>query len=160
TWWIGAIANQWSGYPELFTDNDVTTGNRFAVGSGPDFVVTQVSTAPSSIPGGPVAVSATLCNQGTLGASAPMVEAFFSSDPVITGSDQLAGPLVPVPGWLEAGACATLTSTLPAPGMPGTYWVGAIADRTNSVVELLEDNNATAGNRIGVGSLPDFVVTA
>jgi subtilase family serine protease len=64
-------------------------------------------------------------------------------------------------GWLEAGQCATQQVPVNA-NVPteGAWYLGAIADPRNFTVELLEDNNAKAGTRMGVGYKPDFVVTA
>ena len=83
----GPMADRFNSMAELREDNNATAGNRLVVGSGPDFVITAVSTAPGAMPGSMVTVSATVCNQGTSGAGAPPVEAFFSKDTTITGSD-------------------------------------------------------------------------
>ena len=40
----------------------------------------------------------------------------------------------------------------------GVYYAGAVADFSSSVAELFEDNNAKVGNRVGVGTAPDFYV--
>jgi hypothetical protein len=47
-----------------------------------------------------------------------------------------------------------------APPNARTFTVGAIADRFGFVPELREDDNATAGGRIGVGWGADFTLTA
>ncbi|HEY8210992.1 MAG TPA: CARDB domain-containing protein, partial [Myxococcaceae bacterium] len=161
TWWVGAIADAWNSNPELFDDNNAKAGNRLVVGNGPDFVVASMHATPSAIPGGMTSVTATVCNQGTQGASVPMVEVFFSTDTAITDKDFLGGPLPPGPApYLEAGACAELTGSAMVPYTPGAYFAGAIIDRFQWVSELLEDNNTTAGGRIGVGNLPDYIISS
>jgi subtilase family serine protease len=159
TYWVGAIADSFNSVTELLDDNNATAGNEVVIGNGPDFTVTAITTAASATPGGSDAVTATLCNQGTQGAGAPMVEIYFSTDTTITAGDFRGGPLAPGP-WLDPGACTTLSGNFPAPPNAGTYFVGAITDGTQTVTELREDNNATAGGRIGVGFAPDFIVTA
>jgi hypothetical protein len=62
--------------------------------------------------------------------------------------------------FLDAGACATMTGSTFAPWQSGAYSVGAIVDQFGSMPELFKDNNAKAGNRIGVGYEADLVVTS
>ncbi|HVE82740.1 MAG TPA: CARDB domain-containing protein, partial [Myxococcales bacterium] len=159
TYYLGAIVDRANSNIELQEDNNWTAGTRVAVGAGPNFVVSSVSAAPSALPGAAVSVTATVCNQGTSGANGPTVEAFFSTDSTITGADFLGGPLPPAP-YLAPGACATLTGNATAPSTAGSYSAGIIVDRSGAIPELLEDDNARAGNRVGVGNAPDFVVTA
>jgi hypothetical protein len=161
TYWAGAIADTFGGINELIEDNNAKAGNELVVGSGPDFVVTSVTSAPSATPGSAAQVTATLCNQGTQGAYPPVVEAFFSRDATITADDFLGGPMYPPPPYLDPGQCTTLTSTETVPPQPGIYYAGAMVDRFGAVPELREDNNATAaGNRIGVEYMPDFYVAS
>src|SRR5439155_23333032 len=89
SYWVGAIADQHGWVAETLEDNNAATGTRLAVGYAPDFAVTSVTAPPSALPGSSVQVTATLCNQGTLGAGAPAVEVFFSTDTTITGNDFL-----------------------------------------------------------------------
>src|SRR5205814_1814560 len=87
------------------------------------------------------------------------VDLFLSSDATITAADSLLGGLAPPPGPLNPGTCATLTGTVNASVPNGVYYIGAIADRSNLLVELIEDNNTATGNRVGVGNKPDLIVT-
>jgi len=160
TYWVGAIADPSGWTNELLENNNAKTGNVLAVGFGPDFVVTSVTSAPSATPNGQAQVTATLCNQGTQGAGAPVVELFFSTDTTITAEDFFAGSMGPPPPWLDPGACATLTSNAQVPPVPGTYYAGVIVDRFGYTPELREDDNVTAGSRIGVGYAPDFTVSS
>ena len=160
TYWVGAIADTFGSMYELLEDNNWKAGNQLAVGNGPDFVVTSVTSAPSATPGSAAQMTATLCNRGTQGAYPPVVEGFFSRDATITGDDFFAGPLYPPPPYLNPGECATLTSTESAPPTPGIYYAGAIVDHYGAVPELREDNNAVAGNRIGVEYMPDFYIAS
>jgi subtilase family serine protease len=106
-------------------------------------VVTQVS-GPSTAPAySLILVTATVCNQGTSTSYGGALDAYVSTDATITQTDELAGSL-PSPYWLESGACATVSATVVAAGVPGTYRLGAFADSQGSVAELLEDNNGAA----------------
>src|SRR5262249_42801582 len=139
-------------------DNNATAGNRIGVGNKPDFIVTQVSTVPSAISGSQVQVTVTYCKQGTTSGSVP-VDLYFSADAAITSADTWAGSLPPGP-TLQPGGCSTQSTSAWVPSGPdNVYYAGAIADSYGSIPELIEDNNALAGTRIGVGYAPDLIVT-
>jgi subtilase family serine protease len=163
-WYLGAVVDPYSSRPELIEDNNTSTGYLLGVGNKADFVVTSV-TGPTSIKQGVAfTTNVTLCNRGQLTDSAA-VEVYLSADNVIRGN----GPSLPPEdfllgslniGPLGVGLCATKALSVTAPSVPeGAYFLGAIADPYNSRPELIESNNAAAGNRIGVGNRADFVVT-
>ena len=158
-YYAGAIADRTNAVSELIETNNWKAGNRVGVGNKPDLVVTQVTASPSTTPGGSVQVTAKLCNQGTASGSAP-VQVYFSLDATVTTADLPGGPLPPSAPPLSPGACATLSGLAWVPGGPdAVYHVGVIADAANALSELIEDNNTTVGNRVGVGNKPDLVVT-
>ncbi|RKH12468.1 hypothetical protein D7V97_08315 [Corallococcus sp. CA053C] len=123
-------------------------------------------TGPASATSGQqISVSVTVCNQGTVGGSAP-VEVYLSADATITPN----GPTGPSPDffvgyagspYLNAGQCQVLTVSGPAyASTEGAYYLGAVVDPQNSLSELIENNNTLTGSRIGVGNRPDFIVSA
>jgi subtilase family serine protease len=161
---VGAVVDPFNSRYELIEDNNTNSGYRVGIGSRADFVVTSV-TGPNSVkPGVSFTASATVCNRGRL-ADTTDVDLYLSADNTI----RLPSPPLPPEDFylgrvslsLGIGACATRQLTVTAPSVPdGAYYLGAVADPTNARIELIEDNNAYAVNRIGVGSLADFVVTA
>ncbi|MDY7227028.1 CARDB domain-containing protein [Hyalangium rubrum] len=164
-YYLGAVADPQGFTAELLEDNNIKLGGRIGIGNKPDFVVSTVTGPASALPGQQLSASVTVCNQGTVGGSAP-VEVYLSTDTTITPN----GPTAPSPDsyvgsastqYLNAGQCQTLTvqgsAYVPA---EGPYYLGAVADPQRSVVELIEDNNAKAGTRLGIGNKPDFVVSA
>jgi hypothetical protein len=163
-WYLGAIADPYNSRSELLEDNNAHSGYRIGIGNKADFVVTAV-TGPTSVkPGVAFTTNTTLCNRGQVTDSAS-VEVYLSADATIRASlpsqppeDFLLGTVTIGP--LAAGQCLTKALSVTAPSVPeGAYSLGAIADPLNSRPELIEDNNASAGNRIGVGNKADFVVT-
>ena len=154
--WVIAVTDSLSTVQELREDNNTLLGNRIGVGFGPDFIVTQVSTVPSALPGSQVPVTVTYCNQGTQPGNAP-VDLFFSSDQAITQADSWAAS-APTGPTLSPGGCYTQTVNAWLPP-DGVYYAGAIVDLSNYSFELIEDNNGAAGTRIGVGYGPDLVIT-
>src|SRR6185295_16802496 len=84
------------------------------------------------------------------------LEIYFSTDAFISINDWYSAN-VPAP-FLEPGACGTVEQYVPAPWQSGTYYIGGIIDSWGGIPELFKDNNAKAGNRVGVGDRPDYYV--
>ncbi|WP_163997774.1 CARDB domain-containing protein [Pyxidicoccus caerfyrddinensis] len=163
TYYVGAVVDPANGLQEFIEDNNTRVSSRIGFGEKPDFVVSSVSGTATVQPGGGISATVRVCNQGTVRDSAD-VELYLSQDSVITptttpgpGTDQPVGV-----GHvnLAAGECGTVTVTGGAPGTEGTFYLGAVVDPRGWTTELFEDNNIRAGNRIGVGYRPDFVVTS
>lgn len=156
TYVLGAIADSQGYMSELIKTNNALAGTPLSIGNGPDFVVSSV-VGPPTAGSGPFSVTVTACNQGVNGGSTN-VDLFLSGDTYITTTDYWIGS-APV-GWLNPGQCATRTVSMTGAPPPGVYYVGGIADASNQVLELIETNNALAGNIVGVGSQPDLIVSA
>lgn len=170
-YFIAGIVDEYDAVYETNNANNTYFGTRIAIGSGPDLVVTALNAPDSAAPGTSVAIDATVCNRGTSAAAQASVSLYFSADSQIEGSllaawpsqDALLGQLNSV-GSVAAGTCAVLSGSfevvLPQFGSDGTYYLGAIADEANNLLETVEDNNIFVGEQLGVGAGPDLVVTA
>jgi subtilase family serine protease len=164
-YYLGAVADPYNSRVELLEDNNALAANVIGVGNRADFVITAVTGPYSVKPGNPFTVSATVCNRGQLG-DITDVELYLSADTLVRAptppqppEDLYLGVLTGIS--LAPGACLTRSMPVTAPSVPdGAYYLGAVADPYNSRVELREDNNAKAGNVIGVGNRSDFVITA
>ncbi len=161
----GAIVDPQGSITETVETNNAKAGARMGVGYRPDFTISSVTGPASATPGQPITATLSVCNQGTQGGSAPL-EVYLSADTTITPH----GPSGPSPDsfvgytsspFLNPGQCQSLTVQGPA-SVPseGPYYLGAIVDPQNSQPELIEDNNTRAGNRMGVGYKPDFIVSS
>ncbi|SEU35811.1 CARDB domain-containing protein [Stigmatella erecta] len=162
-YYLGAAVNGHHGSPELIADNNTKVGGRFGVGAGADFVVTQVSGPTSADQFTEFNASVTVCNQGTREGST-QVEVYLSTDTTLT----VAHPQGPMSdflvGWgyvpsMAPGQCQTVAVTQGQVPGDGAYYLGAVVDPGNTYIELVEDNNAKTGGRLGVGDAPDFIVT-
>jgi subtilase family serine protease len=167
-YYLGAAVDPFNSRPELIEDNNTKAGDRMGVGNRSDMVVASVTGPASAMPGQSITVQATVCNQGTQGDSTNL-EAYLSADanirpPTPPGppEDSYVG-MVPVP-YLNPGQCTTVSlsgyANVPYPGSDGAYYLGVVVDPFNSRPELIEDNNAKAGDRMGVGNRSDMVVTS
>ncbi|WP_437323392.1 CARDB domain-containing protein [Sorangium sp. So ce381] len=155
---LGAIVDPNGVIAELIETNNAAAGSVIGVGYAPDLVVSAVSGPPSMIPGGSFDASVTVCNQGTQTSYGAQVELLLSADATLTSADSPAGS-GPVP-YLDPGQCATVTFPASAYVSDGAYHLGAIVDRNNWIPELIETNNAAVSAVIGVGYLPDLIVSA
>jgi subtilase family serine protease len=159
TYHVGAVADPSNTVIELSETNNTLAGNLVGIGSKPDLVISAVSGPAFALPGAPITASLTICNQGTLPSIVVLADVRLSTDTVIDISDYLVGGTGS--GTLNPGQCAPLSVSGNAPTATGTYSLGAIADPTNRVAELIETNNtAVAGGAFVVDNRPDLVVSA
>jgi subtilase family serine protease len=94
-------------------------------------------------------VAAAVKNQGAGNAGVFYISLYLSTDAVITTSDKYIGRVY-MSGGLAAGTQQTvnITGTISFTQAPGSYFLGGIADYTNTVKESNEANNSLAGNKL------------
>ncbi len=107
----------------------------------PDLIVSQVDGPSSGARGGRISITYTVKNQGNVTARRTEIAFYLSTDTNITTKDiPLGKGQVPV---LAPGASFTGTSweyirkDIP----PGNYYIGAIVDPQNRIIESNEGNN-------------------
>lgn len=110
--------------------------------TGPDMVIT--SFVPTVREGNPqLEVKATVVNQGYRPSTDFFITFYASDDATITRDDTPIGYYL-IPN-LKQGAEKKLTGYFPMDRMqPGTFYLGAIADPANEIMEVSEDNNMKA----------------
>lgn len=115
--------------------------------TGPDLIVTAVTSPIGAKIGGAINVSVTVKNQGVTSASSSIVAFLFSRDTTVTTSDTSANASCTI-STLAAGASMTCTGTISVPtSLPaGTYYLGGYADRNAQVAESSEINNGRAAS--------------
>ncbi|WP_437756342.1 CARDB domain-containing protein [Sorangium sp. So ce1389] len=154
---LGAIVDPFGWVPELIETNNAGSASPIGIGYRPDLIVSTASGPPSVLPGSSFDASVTVCNQGTIPGYS-MVELRLSADAMITETDAHAGS-APTP-YLDPGHCAAVTIHTTAYVPNGAYHLGAIVDPYGWQPELIETNNATAGDLIGVGHGSDLIASA
>jgi subtilase family serine protease len=156
---LAAVVDRWDSVSEIIDDNNAFQGGVMGVGYDADLVVTAVSGPPSALPGAALDLTVRVCNQGQAPSFSTPIEVYFSADSEI-------GPPADMPvggaqvDHLEPAACADVPVTAYAHWEPGAYVLGVIVDPQRWLPELIEDNNAHAGHRIGIGYDADLVVAA
>jgi uncharacterized repeat protein (TIGR01451 family) len=109
----------------------------------PDLVITSLTGPSAAVIGGHISVTLAVDNRGSAAAPAFQVEIYFSTTPTITTSAIDTGSRCTVSS-LAAGASTqcSISVAVPVSLPPGTWYLGAIADPTNQVVEQDKSNNA------------------
>jgi subtilisin family serine protease/subtilase family serine protease len=124
---------------------------------GPDLIATSLAAPATAGPGGAIAVSETVKNQGGGSSAASTTRFYLSANAALDAADVLLTGARFVPG-LASGATSTGTTTVTIPPGTGTgmYYLFAKADADTAVLETYETNNTTL-RLIQVGG--DLVVT-
>ena len=130
--------------------------------SNADLVVDSVAVTPPAAgasAGQPVDVSIVVRNRGAVAAVPFSVGVFLSTDSTIDPGADRSLTMQQVAGLPPTQAATiNLRVMLPADVTPGRYFIGAVADVTNTNGELDDANNALAGSGFDIGG-PDLVVT-
>ena len=147
TYYIAAIAdydNQISESNE--TDNTYNVAQITVGAPPPPNLSAQVYPGSSSAAAGSaISVSTFVVNYGNAAAASSNSRFYLSSDPTITTSDIVLGTIstgaLAAVGQSGYYSAQNLSATLPANLAPGTYYIGAIADYSNQIVESNEIDN-------------------
>jgi plastocyanin len=116
----------------------------------PDLIVSSISGPHLNKPGGRIAISNTITNQGTLAAGSFVVNFYLSTDQQITTNDTFLGKRS-VRGLAVGASSGPMSTnvTIPKSVTTGSYFIGAIVDPTNVILESNEGNN-TASDPAGI----------
>ncbi len=157
-WFVAGWVDRAAGVTELLENNNTRFGNRPAVGSGPDLVVSEVRGPTGVSFEEQVSVAAKVCNHGTARSSGAEVAFYLSQDTTLSTADALVGTAM-VAG-LEAGECAPVKVAGAVNVEEGSWYVGASVDSGYAVEELSESNNARTGEVVGVGEGADLSIAS
>jgi large repetitive protein len=164
TYSIGVIADNGGSIAEIAEGNNVLVSPQLLTVTAaprPDLVVASISFSPPSADTGTViTVNETVMNQGTVATGAFEVGIYLSPDAEISAGDILLG-VRDVASLAPSATSAGVDSvTIPIETPAGDYYVGALADRGGSELELDETNNALAAPvplTVSVPPRPDLV---
>jgi uncharacterized repeat protein (TIGR01451 family) len=141
TYFVGAIADYAAAFPESDETNNAAVGNLIEVAIGPEFVMSEVTGPSTGAQGSSITITNVVSHVGCGDAPAASVGLYLSPDANITTADTRIGTRG-VPAML-AGTTSTgyTTVTLSATLASGVYYLGAIADYANGVIEVNDTNN-------------------
>ncbi len=137
--------------------NNVRASGPIVVG-GTDLILTELSASATGATGQPLIIHDTVAATGG-GTGSFQIGYYLSTDATITTSDTFLG--YRTVGGLPPGGTSTADTifTVPIGLVPGTYYVGAIADYQNGVAESNEGNNTRTGNTVMIAG-SDLTVSA
>jgi subtilase family serine protease len=145
---------------EASETNNVRLGEMLNILAGIDLELTQVTAPATAQTFSPIPVTNTVRNTSTGVAGAFSVGIYFSSDPIITTNDLRIGGRTVSNLLAGQSSTATTTANINSNVPPGSYYIGAIADDTFSISELVETNNVLRGNVVQIVNGPDLIVTS
>jgi subtilase family serine protease len=144
------------------TNNSACTGTTITV-PPPDLIISAISTTATTVAqGANFILSNSAKNIGGSPAGSFVVAFHLSTNSTYGDGDDIAFTATRTVSSLAAAATSTASSSLAvsAATPPGTYYVCALADSNNTVVEGDETNNsACTGTTITV-PLPDLIISA
>jgi subtilase family serine protease len=148
-------------------EGDETNNTRCTTGTiqvtRPDLIMTAVTPNAATVSAtGTLSVTNSMKNQGAVAAGSSKVG--FDLSPTANYNDPGAVAIATTRtvSTLAAGATNTATTTLTIPNTtsPGNYYVCAVADMANTVVELDETNNTSCSTSTVIVPGADLIMTA
>ena len=159
TYYLGAIADYNNSESESNESNNSRVAGTIEVINDVDLAATAISTPAAQVSTGEqFTLTSTVTNLGVTTAAATTLRFYLSTDNVITTSDSSLGSRT-VPALIGGATSTTDTVvTMPTSLSAGTYYLGVIADSTNTINETNENNNIFVGQTIEVVKDIDLVV--
>ena len=154
-----AVADDLEELDEISEANNVAVATvvlNVAPASHPDLVVESVGFSPSSVEAGQtITVSDVVRNGGVEPSGSFRVGIYLSSDALITTADLLIGQRSVSSLDVGASASGSGSMTVPLFISAGNYFVGAVVDDLDAIIEMDETNNGQASNgTLSVASAP------
>ena len=142
TYFIIAKADLNNDVPESVEMNNASFA--VVVRVGPDFTVAALTTPSSAAAGSTFAVTDTTKNAGGGGAPASLTYFYLSTNLTLDAGDVFVGSRPVAALAAAASDTGSATITVPATAAPATYFLIAVADGPNAIVETNEANNTRA----------------
>nr|VFJ90089.1 MAG: Serine protease, subtilase family [Candidatus Kentron sp. LFY] len=156
TYYIGAIADYDGTVSESNEGNNARILRSFTVSGRPDLVVGSGTVTGNFTPGGRIEARATVTNRGTVAAGPSRVGYYLSTDSTITISDTRLGYDHTDSLNRNGSDSDSRSLILPTSLVPGSYYIGAIADYTGAVGESNEGNNTRVLRSFTISANDDF----
>ena len=160
TYHLGVIADYQDAVVEASELNNALASAPIQIGIGPDLAMSAVQGPATGVTGGTLSLTNSVQNVGTGNPGSVTIALYLSEDAAITTNDlRLTTRTVsgPAPGQTNTAATAV---TIPLTTPPGTYYLGAIADYQDKIVEGSKVNNALASAPMQIGIGPDLAMIA
>ncbi|MGE5820818.1 MAG: CARDB domain-containing protein, partial [Deltaproteobacteria bacterium] len=121
--------------------NDTNKKSRKLSVTRPDLTVSRLQSPSSAAAGSALVIKETTSNKTAVSAGNSTTSYYLSADAILDGSDTLLAGR-PVPALAAKGnSAASTTVAIPVSTLPGKYYLIAVCDSANAVVEVNEGNN-------------------
>jgi len=164
TYYICAMADSANAVDEgAFENNNTFCSASPVTVTYPDLVMTDVTPGATTVnQGASLTGSSTVQNQGLVASGSSTVAFHLSVDNIYGNADDIVLSGTRSVAGLAAGASSSGSATLkvPASTPPNTYYLCAMADKNNSVVEIHEDNNTKCSTTQVTVPNSDLIVSA
>ena len=153
TWFLFAKADANEEVAETSETNNASFAT--AIKIGPDLTMSGLTAPATAAAGTTISVTETTRNTGGGNAAASTTRFYLSTNFTFDASDELVGSR-DVPALIGGATNIRTTSiTIPAGKAPATYYLLAVADGTEVIVETSETNNTVSrAIRVLAGSIP------
>jgi subtilase family serine protease len=139
--------------PDNLNGNNKAVGNAISISVGADVAMASISGPSSAVAGSSISLNGSVKNVGSGETSYyTYVQYYLSTDQTYDSQDRYLGQINN--GYLVAGENKSFSQsvTVPANLTPGDYYLLAIADRNNYVIEQDDPDNLNANNK-AVGNI-------
>jgi subtilase family serine protease len=107
----------------------------------PDLTISRLQSPSSAAAGSSIVIKETTSNKAAVPAESSTTNYYLSADATLDGSDiLLAGRALPALAPKKSSAGST-TAVIPVSTLPGKYYLIAVCDSADAVVEVNEGNN-------------------
>jgi uncharacterized repeat protein (TIGR01451 family) len=107
----------------------------------PDLTVSRLQTPASAAAGSSIVVNETISNKTAVSAGSSNASFYLSADTILDGSDILLGGRAVPALASKANSAASTTVVIPGSTLPARYYLIAVCDSGDAVVEVNESNN-------------------
>jgi len=150
SYFVCAFSDTNNSIDEVNESNNFACTNTTITVTKANLVVQEVIGPITSSRGSNITIFNAIQNQGLASAGQFYVGFYLSTDSNINSSDRLIGSRIISSLMPNAANSANTTISVPITIPIGNYYLGAIADYTNKVSELNENDNAAIGNIISI----------
>jgi subtilase family serine protease len=107
----------------------------------PDLTVSRLQSPSSAVAGSSIVINETTSNKTAVSAGSSTTNYYLSADAILDGSDSLLAGRAVSALAAKGNSAASTTVVIPLSTLPGKYYLIAVCDSADAVVEVNEGNN-------------------
>jgi len=155
---IFSIASRANWY-EKNTDNNSLAGDTFSITNDVNLQFSNLTAGITNYNGLPFNVSYAINNTGTMDSAEFNINYYLSTDNIITTDDTYLTNTKSLSILSGSFITDTKSLSLPTSLAAGDYYIGAVVDPENAIMETNESDNISVSNVISVIRNPDLIIS-